>query len=85
MIWIGENPDGFYERVKVSNIPSAQNETDLFTITIPDYKIYGDVKLSDETLSEIIDFLKLNEQPILEYSKYDTCISEILNKMIPIK
>jgi hypothetical protein len=72
VLWMGPNPSGHWKRIKVSNVPNKFDGKNCFTITIPDFKIIGDVNkfITVEKLEEIQKFVTLNMQLIIDYSDY---------------
>jgi hypothetical protein len=84
VLWLGPNPAGHWKRIKVSNIPNKFDGKDCFTITIPDFKIIGEVntKLIDSgKIEQIKQFILLNMQPILDYSDYKMDTFKFLNQL----
>jgi hypothetical protein len=88
IIWIGPNPPQHGRRIKVSNKPNSFDGNDCFTITIPKFEIIGDVnkKLIDKSvMSEIIEFVKLNMDTIIEYSDRKLSTLELLKTLKMVK
>ena len=71
VLWMGPPPPNHGHRIKVSNKPNKISNDDLFTITIPEYKIIGEVNtnfITSKKIKEIINFIELNKNLIIEYS-----------------
>jgi len=81
VIWIGPSPENHGYRIKVSNIPKKIGKDSLFTITIPDLNIFGNIDtrfINSERLDKIFEFIKKNEQLIMDYSDYKISTKELL-------
>ena len=81
-IWIGPNPHYHGKRIKVSNIPNKFSKDNCFTITIPEYKIIGDVNsnlIKPSVYDDIIKFIKLNLQLISDYSDEKISTDELID------
>lgn len=50
IIWVGLNPGQQWKRIKVSNVANKITPLDLFILTIPDFKIIGNVDVNLLTL-----------------------------------
>ena len=82
VIWIGPDSKNHIFRIKVSNIPNKISIDNCFTITIPDFKIYGDVNtelITDDKFDDIINFINLNINIIKSYSNYEICTEDLLD------
>jgi len=82
IIWLGPNPKSHGLRIKVSNIPNKFDGSDCFTITIPDFKIIGDVNKSlvnNDNLNKIFKFVEKNKVVIEKYSNYEISTNELID------
>ena len=73
VLWIGPNSEYHGRRIKICNIPNKFVATDCFTLTIPDFKIIGNVNdklITSEVLEKIKEFITINYQLICDYSDY---------------
>jgi len=71
VLWMGPQPPQHGYRIKVSNIPNKINSDNLFTITIPNLEIIGDVNekfINSKKIKQIKKFVKLNQNLIIKYS-----------------
>lgn len=87
VIWIGTSPSLHGHRIKVSNIPNKISSDNLFTITIPDFNIIGDINskfINNSKLNKIKEFLTINNESIIEYSEYKLSTKEFLDKLIKV-
>jgi hypothetical protein len=87
VIWIGPSPSMHGHKIKVSNIPNKISSDNLFTITIPDFNIIGDINskfINDSKLNKIKEFLTINNESIIEYSEYKLSTKEFLDKLIKV-
>ena len=83
IIYCGENPYSDVIRVKISNVEKLTNFNDLFTITLQDYTIYGEVKITN--IDEVLSFLRLNHDSIVKYStNAEFSTYDFLNSLINI-
>jgi hypothetical protein len=83
-IWVGPNPHYLTKRIKVSNVPNKWSKIDCFTITIPDFKIIGEVNktlISDEVLSKIEIFINKNIDLIISYSDWKISTNEFISQL----
>jgi hypothetical protein len=84
IIWIGPNPDYHWKRIKISNIANKYSGEDCFTLTIPDFKVVGEVNkklITTEVLEKIKEFVTINYQTISEYSDYKILTDEFIEKL----
>jgi hypothetical protein len=84
VLWIGPNPTYHGKRIKVSNIPNSFETTDCFTITIPDFKIIGNVNkkfITNKKIKQIIDFIELNMDSIIDYSDKKISTRKLLDNI----
>ncbi len=84
VIWIGPNPDNHWKRIKISNIPNKISKSDCFTLTIPDFKIIGDVNdklITSSVLEDIKKFVNLNLQLIYDYSDNKIFTDEFIDSL----
>ena len=70
VLWLGPPPPSHGHRIKVSNTPDSFKLDNCFTITIPDFKIIGEVNKS------LIDIIK--------YSEYKMNTLDFLNNLIKV-
>jgi hypothetical protein len=73
VLWLGPNPAGHWKRIKISNVPNKFDGKNCFTLTIPEFKIIGEVNtklIDNEKIEQIKQFVLLNMQLILDYSDY---------------
>jgi hypothetical protein len=83
-IWFGPNPHYHGKRIKVSNIPNKFSKEDCFTITIPDFKIIGDInkKLIDSNkLDKIKELINKNIKIIEDFSDELISTDEFIDKL----
>lgn len=87
VLWIGSAMLSKHgNRIKVSNIPgkSMGSHMDCFTITIPDLKIIGNVNkkhITNKKLNSIFNFIKLNEELIIEICEQRIDTGEFLKRL----
>lgn len=84
VLWIGPNPAGHWKRIKVSNVANKFDGKDCFTITIPDFKIIGDVNTSiitNEVMNKIIKFIQINIDIINSFSNYEISTEDLLSNL----
>jgi hypothetical protein len=84
IIWIGPNPKHHWNRIKISNIPNKYSGENCFTLTIPDFKIIGEVNsklITNEVLEQIKKFVNINYQTICDYSEYKILTDEFIEKL----
>jgi len=70
-IWFGPNPHYRGKRIKVSNVRNKFGKDDCFTLTIPEFKVIGNVnsKLIDsDKLSKIKELITKNMKLIEDFS-----------------
>jgi len=87
VIWMGPPPPKHSHRIKVSNIPNSFEIDNCFTITIPDFKIIGEVDnsfINKKKLDKIFEFIKLNMDNIILYSERKTETSDFLDNLIKV-
>ena len=87
VIWIGPNPPQHGKRIKVSNSPNNFDVSDSFVITIPEYKVIGDVNtkfITSSVFSKIIEFLKVNKNIIDDYSDRKISTEDLLEGIIKV-
>ena len=87
VIWMGPPPASHGHRIKVSNIPNSFKTEDCFIITIPDFKVIGEINKSlidQKKFDNIIKFIQLNMDNIILYSEYKIETSDFLNKLIKV-
>ena len=87
VLWVGPNPVSDYRRIKVSNTLNKFDGRDCFILTIPDYKIIGE--LNEYTIKpEVIEKIKVwcakNMKVIVEYSDYEISTGELLESLQPL-
>ena len=83
-IWVGPNPESHWKRIKVSNIQNKFDKYNCFTITIPDFRIIGETNnnlITKKVLEDIIDFVKLNMQIIIDYSDEKISTDELIDNI----
>ena len=86
-IWLGPNKKYKQNIIKVSNIPNNYSGKDCFALTIPDFKIIGNVNkelITPEVLENIKKFVNLNYDNIISYYKdeiYPDHLITILKKI----
>ena len=86
VLWVGPPPPSHGHRIKVSNVANTF-KSDCFVMTIPDFKIIGDVNKSFITLEKIEKIKKFvlkNIDIILKYSNYEISTKDFLNNLIKI-
>ena len=84
VVWLGPNPEGHWKRINVSNVPNKFDGRDCFTITIPEYKVIGKVNtklINSKKMKEIIDFIELNKEIIIDYSDYKIETGDMLTNL----
>jgi hypothetical protein len=84
VIWIGPNPQTHSYRVKVSNIPNKISSDNLFTITIPNLNVVGIINnkfIDSKKLEKIFNFIKLNQNIIMDYSDYKISTKQLLDNL----
>lgn len=86
VIWIGSAVRSKHgKRIKVSNINSKIGSSlDCFTITIPDFKIIGEVNtkhITKQKLDKIFDFINLNIDAISDVCDEKIDIVEFILRM----
>lgn len=84
-IWVGPNHHYHGRRIKVSNVPNKWSKSDCFTITIPDFKIIGEVNnklITKDTFEKITKFILDNIIPITQYSDEKISTDEFFQKII---
>lgn len=87
VLWIGPNPSSHGKRIKVSNFPKKISSSDLFTITIPDMNIIGEVNskfITKSKLDDIKKFITINLTLIEDYSDYKISTKMFLDSIKPI-
>jgi hypothetical protein len=83
-IWFGPNPHYHGKRIKVSNVPNKFSKEDCFTITIPDFKIIGNInkKLIDSNkLDKIKELINKNIKIIEDFSDELISTDEFIDKL----
>lgn len=83
-IWFGPNPHYHGRRIKVSNIPNKFSKEDCFTITIPDFRIIGNInkKLIDsKKLDRIKELINKNLKIIEDFSDELISTDEFIDKL----
>jgi hypothetical protein len=83
-IWVGPNPNSHWKRIKVSNVQNKFDKNDCFTITIPDFKVIGEPNsklITKNILEDIIKFIQLNMQLILDYSDEKISTDELIDNI----
>jgi hypothetical protein len=71
VIWVGPNPGQHWKRIKISNIPNRIDDKDLFVLTIPDFKIIGNVNtkfITSKIMEQIKKWVVDHMQAIIDYS-----------------
>ena len=87
VIWVGGDPERHAMRIKVSNVANKWSN-DNFTITMPQLDVVGKINkslISGKLLDDITDWIKLNQEVLLQYEKgniIDT--GEFLDKLVKI-
>jgi len=87
VIWIGPNPGNHWKRIKVSNIPNKISKTDCFILTIPDFKIIGEVNdklITSSILEDIKKFININLQLIYDFSDEKITTDEFIDSLLKI-
>jgi len=87
VLWLGPPPPSHGHRIKVNNTPDSFKLDNCFTITIPDFKIIGEVNKSlidEKKLNQIIQFIKINMDNIIKYSEYKMNTLDFLNNLIKV-
>lgn len=88
VIWVGPNPGQHWKRIKISNIPNKWGDSNCFTLTIPDFKIIGNVNtklITKDVLEDIKNWININIEPINDYSNRTIFTSEFLKRLKSIK
>ena len=83
-IWFGPNPHYHGRRIKVSNIPNKFSKEACFTITIPDFRIIGNInkKLIDsKKLDRIKELINKNLKIIEDFSDELISTDEFIDKL----
>lgn len=83
-IWIGPNPYSHWKRIKVSNVSWKFKKDDCFTLTIPDFKIIGEVNtklINNDVLNQIKEFVNLNLKLINDYSDEIITTDELIDNL----
>lgn len=85
VIYVGPPDQRHWHRVKISNIANKYS-SDNFVISIPNYEIIegSPNKWINKKIPQILEFLKSNEQVIIDYSEEKITIDEFLNSLIKI-
>lgn len=84
VIWVGPNPPQHSRRIKISNIPNKISDTDLFTLTIPDFELIGEINpklITSEVLEQIKNWVLLNLDAINEYSDYKMSTNKFIEAL----
>jgi hypothetical protein len=82
VIWIGPNPPNHGKRIKISNQPNKFDGKDCFTLTIPDFKIIGNINdkfIDTDKLNKIKEFIEINIDIITKYSDYLLSTEDLLS------
>jgi len=83
-IWFGPNLHYYGRRIKVSNIPNKFSKEDCFTITMPDFRIIGNInkKLIDsKKLDRIKELINKNLKIIEDFSDELISTDEFIDKL----
>ena len=81
VLWIGPNPGKHWRRIKVCNMKNTFDPSDSFILTIPDFKVIGDINkklITTEKLEKIKEFVNINYQIICDYSDYKISTEDLL-------
>jgi len=84
ILWIGPNPGQHWKRIKVCNLKNTFDMSDCFTLTIPNFKIIGEVNtklITTEILEKIKEFVNINYQVICDYSDYKISTKDFLENL----
>jgi hypothetical protein len=84
IIWIGPNPEHRWKRIKISNIPNKIDDKNLFTLTIPDFKVIGDVNtklITSKVMNQIKEWVLINLKAIEDYSDRKTTTDEFITEL----
>lgn len=84
VIWIGPNPKSHGKRIKISNIPNKFDGSKCFTLTIPDFKIIGNVNtklITTDVLNKIKQFITDNYQLISDFSDYLISTKKLIDNL----
>ena len=88
VIWVGPNPGYHWHRIKVSNTPNKIDINNLFTLTIPDFNIIGEVNrklITTKVLDDIKKFVEINMDLIISYSNREVETFDFLKNIKSIK
>lgn len=84
IIWVGPNPHFHGRRVKISNIPNRFDGKDCFTLTIPDFKIIGNINkslITNKKFEQIKEFINNNLHLINDYSDYKISTKNLIDNL----
>ncbi|MCK9417035.1 hypothetical protein M0Q97_10285 [Candidatus Dojkabacteria bacterium] len=84
VLWIEPSPTYHGKRIKVSNIPNSFETSDCFTITIPDFKIIGNINkkfITNKKIKQIMKFIELNIDSIIDYSDKKISTRKLLDNI----
>ena len=88
VIWVGPDSKNHIFRIKVSNIPNSLRPENCFTITIPDFKVIGEVNtklITNEVFNKIIEFINLNIDIIKKYSDCELYTEDLFDNLKKVK
>lgn len=84
VLWIGPNPGYHGRRIKVSNVSNKFDGKDCFTLTIPEFKIIGNVNnklITNKILEQIKEFVNINYKIICDYSDYLISTEDLIENL----
>ena len=71
-------------RIKVSNTIGKMTADDTFSISIPDLKIYGEMKLKIKDLDQVLNWAAANGDIILQYWNSKISTKTLANSLIKL-
>lgn len=87
VLWVGPHPGQHWMRIKVSNTPDKYSPSDNFVITIPEFRIIGNVNekfITQDILDSIKYWIRLNFKAIKQYSNYKLSTKRFLDLLKPV-
>lgn len=87
-IWMGlPNEDSKQHRIKVVNkLNNCDPKTSVFTILIPQMMVIGNINkdiFNNDIINDIISYINLNMNTILDFSNDKTDLSQLLDNLKP--